>query len=225
MTYDTATSKLILYVNGAEDLTLTNILGPIISTSEPVFIGGAPHSCFPYYFPGLIDEPTIYNRALSPTEISAIYSAGTAGKCACYVTNQTFTCISPASVDFGPVSLTNSIFCLGNSFSASIPTTALNGIVRQTFEYSDCNTMYNDSSFAPTVTTNWLVLTAPDGSSVGSNSLALTFNPDMAGIWNLTFNLTYTNAFDPCTDPVTISVSTNIYVVDLADLQVSGYGP
>jgi hypothetical protein len=33
------------------------------------------------YFPGLIDEPTIYNRALSATEISAIYAAGCAGKC------------------------------------------------------------------------------------------------------------------------------------------------
>src|SRR5262249_53016330 len=53
----------------------------IISTTQPVFIGGTPHSCFPMYFPGIIDEPTIYNRALTATEISAIYSAGCAGKC------------------------------------------------------------------------------------------------------------------------------------------------
>src|SRR5205085_6828151 len=32
-------------------------------------------------FNGLIDEPTIYNRALSDAEIQAIYSAGSAGKC------------------------------------------------------------------------------------------------------------------------------------------------
>src|SRR5438067_5189192 len=32
-------------------------------------------------FNGLIDEPTIYNRALSDAEIQAIYNAGSAGKC------------------------------------------------------------------------------------------------------------------------------------------------
>jgi hypothetical protein len=225
MTYDTAASKLILYVNGAEDLTLTNIIGPAISTPEPVFIGGAPHSCFPYYFPGLIDEPTIYNRALTATEISATYSAGSAGKCACYITNQFFSCVSPASISFTPVVLTNSIFCLGNSFSASVSTVSLNGTVRQTLQYSDCNTAYNDSSFAATVITNWFVLTDPGGSSVSSNSLAVTFNPSMAGIWNLTFNVIYSNAYSPCTDPITISYSTNISVVDVASLNVSGYGP
>lgn len=81
MTYDSATEKLILYVNGAPDTEVTDIAGPIISTPQPIFIGGAPHPCFPYYFPGIIDEPTIYNRALTATEISAIYSAGCAGKC------------------------------------------------------------------------------------------------------------------------------------------------
>jgi len=81
MTYDSATQKLILYVNGVKDKEVPNISGPIIATTQPVFIGGTPHSCFPMYFPGVIDEPTIYNRALSATEISAIYSAGCAGKC------------------------------------------------------------------------------------------------------------------------------------------------
>jgi hypothetical protein len=81
MTYDSATQKLILYVNGVKDTEVSSIAGPIISTTQPVFIGGTPQSCFPYFFPGFIDEPTIYNRALTATEISAIYSAGCAGKC------------------------------------------------------------------------------------------------------------------------------------------------
>ena len=33
-------------------------------------------------FIGVIDEPSLYNRALSPTEVTALYKAGTAGKCA-----------------------------------------------------------------------------------------------------------------------------------------------
>jgi hypothetical protein len=34
-----------------------------------------------YSFAGLLDEPSIYNRALSSNEIVAIYNAGSAGKC------------------------------------------------------------------------------------------------------------------------------------------------
>ncbi len=32
-------------------------------------------------YQGLIDEPSLYNRALSATEIAAIHAAGSAGKC------------------------------------------------------------------------------------------------------------------------------------------------
>jgi hypothetical protein len=34
------------------------------------------------FFAGLIDELSIYNRALSDSEIAAIYNAGSSGKCA-----------------------------------------------------------------------------------------------------------------------------------------------
>jgi hypothetical protein len=81
MTYNAASNGLILYVNGAVDAT-ASASGSTIATTEPIYIGGDPYSgCYQYYFPGLIDEPTLYNRALSGTEISAIYSAGCAGKC------------------------------------------------------------------------------------------------------------------------------------------------
>jgi hypothetical protein len=33
------------------------------------------------YFNGAIDEPSIYNRALTASEVLAIYQAGSAGKC------------------------------------------------------------------------------------------------------------------------------------------------
>lgn len=81
MTYDSGTSNLILYVNGAQDKVVSNVRGSVITSSESVFIGGAPHSCFPYYFPGIVDEPSVYNRALTSTEVAAIYPAGCAGKC------------------------------------------------------------------------------------------------------------------------------------------------
>jgi len=81
MTYSATSNKLSIYVNGALDAAAT-VSGTMITTTEPVYIGGDPYpGCAQYYFPGLIDEPTIYNRALSGTEISAIYSAGCGGKC------------------------------------------------------------------------------------------------------------------------------------------------
>jgi hypothetical protein len=81
MTYSSASSNLTLYVNGAADATIT-VTGSTITTTEPIYIGGDPYpGCSQYFFPGMIDEPTIYNRALTGTEISAIYSAGCAGKC------------------------------------------------------------------------------------------------------------------------------------------------
>jgi hypothetical protein len=49
----------------------------IPNAAAPLMIGQAEG----FYFNGSLDEVTIYNRALSDSEISAIYSAGGAGKC------------------------------------------------------------------------------------------------------------------------------------------------
>jgi hypothetical protein len=79
MTYDG--NDLILYVNGIEDGRVT-APDTIISTTQPVRIGGgAPPGTLQCFFQGLIDEATMYDRALSAAEISAIYLAGSAGKC------------------------------------------------------------------------------------------------------------------------------------------------
>ena len=80
MTYDSASSNLILYVNGVEDGRIS-ASGSILGGTEPVRIGGgSPPFTAPYYFQGKIDEPAIYARALSASEIRAIYAAGAAGK-------------------------------------------------------------------------------------------------------------------------------------------------
>ena len=76
-TYDGAALKL--YVNGSLDSQMA-VTGPIITTTQPVRIGGdAPAG--PYYFNGRVDEISLYNRALTSNEIAAIYNAGSAGKC------------------------------------------------------------------------------------------------------------------------------------------------
>jgi alpha-tubulin suppressor-like RCC1 family protein len=71
------------YVNGALDGTLP-VSGPVQTTDYPVRIGAyAPINGNPSkdFFPGKIDELSVYNRALTGVEIQTIYNAGTAGKC------------------------------------------------------------------------------------------------------------------------------------------------
>jgi hypothetical protein len=76
-TYDQSAMKL--YVNGVSVATNTIGAKTIAASSSNVRISGDDNNHV--YFDGLIDEPSVYNRALSAAEIAAIYNAGSAGKC------------------------------------------------------------------------------------------------------------------------------------------------
>ena len=71
-TYDQ--SAMELYVNGLP--VATNVIGRrhITASRSDLRISGDDNNHV--YFDGLIDEPSVYNRALSDAEIAAIYSAG-----------------------------------------------------------------------------------------------------------------------------------------------------
>jgi hypothetical protein len=77
-TYDQST--MTLYFNGVP--VATNLLGPkaIATSASPLWISGTSGSSGAY-FDGQIDEPAVYNTALSATQIQAIYNAGSSGKC------------------------------------------------------------------------------------------------------------------------------------------------
>ena len=73
-TYDGTVQKL--YVNGS----LANsqlVTGPLFQSATGIIIGGSGAEGMK----GLIDEASVYNRALSAGEVAAIYAAGSAGKC------------------------------------------------------------------------------------------------------------------------------------------------
>lgn len=78
--YDGVTKRL--YVNGS--LVATAVVNLPISydvNPAPLTIGADWENSVPSYrFNGFVDEPTLYNRALSDGEISAVFNAGVGGK-------------------------------------------------------------------------------------------------------------------------------------------------
>ncbi|MCY7348102.1 MAG: LamG domain-containing protein, partial [Pyrinomonadaceae bacterium] len=76
-TLNGTTGEIQIFINGILSASGTTP-NPITGGTEPLTIGNNPG---PTGFDGLIDEPSIYNRALSQTEIQSIFNAGNAGKC------------------------------------------------------------------------------------------------------------------------------------------------
>ena len=75
--------NMFLYVDGTLDVSQP-ATGSISQNSYPMCIGAnaeGPYDWPAYFFNGLIDEVSIYNRALTAAEIQSIYSAGSGGKC------------------------------------------------------------------------------------------------------------------------------------------------
>jgi hypothetical protein len=81
-TYDFGTSRL--FANGQLVQTVPGS-GPVgsleVYSPNEFWIGNRQDVSASQWFQGRLDEISIYNRALSATDIQAIYAAGTAGKC------------------------------------------------------------------------------------------------------------------------------------------------
>jgi hypothetical protein len=151
-TYDGTTLKL--YVNGSLDTQMA-VAGPIITTTQPVRIGG-----LAYYFNGLIDEPSIYSRALSASEIQAIYNAGSAGKC--------FTPVAPA-ITTQP---TNQTSLVGGTATFSV---AASGTAPLGYQWSLNGTNITGAT-NPTLTLNNVQLTQAGSYSVVVTNIAGSTN-------------------------------------------------
>lgn len=78
-TYDGTTLRI--YINGVLDSSAATSIGTLLNTTGPLVIGVALTNGSPIVLPSAIDEPSLYNRALSDGEIASIYGAGSAGKC------------------------------------------------------------------------------------------------------------------------------------------------
>jgi len=93
--FDSATQVETLYLNGNQVGTATYAGRQIAYDTNPFLIGGdIDNGSNQFFFPGLIDEATLYSRALTGSEIQNIYFAGATGKC--------FTASAPTITSFAP---------------------------------------------------------------------------------------------------------------------------
>lgn len=81
LTYDETTGTATMYCNGL--VVAQENLGCFTPlTTYNLYLGRRPLTQGETYtLSGLLDEPSVYNRALSASEIQAIYNVGSAGKC------------------------------------------------------------------------------------------------------------------------------------------------
>ena len=80
VTYDKTSGQARLYLDGQVDLdTAVGTLNP--ETSYDLYLGSRPAGDAAGSSDGLLDEVSIYSRALGAEEIGAIYAAGARGKC------------------------------------------------------------------------------------------------------------------------------------------------
>jgi hypothetical protein len=82
LTYDKASGIGKLYYNGT--LVATRNVGVFTpQTTYPLYFGTrvSGPAAVGSYFAGLMDEVSLYNRALTDSEVVAIYNAGSSGKC------------------------------------------------------------------------------------------------------------------------------------------------
>jgi hypothetical protein len=91
-TYDRGSNSHAIFVNGVlqRRATTTTTNG---YDNHPVMIGADSNNNFPGdFFAGLIDEPTIYDRALSAEELQRLFCAGGEGKCSVPLPPCALTC-------------------------------------------------------------------------------------------------------------------------------------
>jgi len=78
-------TNLLFYIDGAADVAVSSLSGTVSRINNAANLVAGVSACggsgiLP--FTGQMDEPAVYDRALSEAEIQAIYQAGSAGKCA-----------------------------------------------------------------------------------------------------------------------------------------------
>ncbi|MCB2229094.1 hypothetical protein KQH82_00120 [bacterium] len=71
LTFDYDTGELVLYKNGVQ---VSSAISPVVDVTDPSLMVGVYGTVYPWF--GTIDEPAVYNHALTPEQIASLYSDG-----------------------------------------------------------------------------------------------------------------------------------------------------
>ena len=193
-TYDQSAMKL--YWNGIP--VATNVIGPkaIATSGSDLRISGDDNNHV--YFDGLIDEPSVYSRALSASEIAVIYNAGAGGKCKVSM---------PPFIIMQPV---NQVVTVGGSVTLSV---VVGGTPPLSYQWSLGGSALDGATNASLTLTNVqfsqagnysVVITNVAGTASSSNAtLSVNFPPASVRVVNVT------NAQSGATVNVPVSLAAN----------------
>ncbi|MBK6750529.1 MAG: hypothetical protein IPG67_11090 [Acidobacteria bacterium] len=139
VTYDGTTVKI--YINGQLENSGAIGLNTVIDTTG-ITIGYRPGGSS---WTGQIDEPALYDRALSDSEIAAIYSAGSSGKC-------TIQCspLPNGAVGWWPANGNGTDIINSNNGSLVNGVSFAPGKVDQAFSFNQLNQQYVELPFGTT---------------------------------------------------------------------------
>lgn len=150
---------LNLYVNGELDASGAPGLDATGDSGCPSSIGGVYDGCGYYgqYFNGLIDEVSLYDRALVDCEVAAIYNAGPAGKCK---TPQSCAVLPSVSVGQWKGDGNASDLFQSNDGIPQNGVSFVSGIVTQAFSFNDSYHTAVQIPYVPALATNAFSLEA-----------------------------------------------------------------
>lgn len=112
-------STVVFYVDGVADIAPAYDPGFTFNTNAAI---GVRSDTLPTSFFGLIDEVEVFNRALAPQEIQAVFNAGAAGKCKTGTVTPFLVSVTPSSGAQGQQNLAVSITGLSTHFVQGVTT-------------------------------------------------------------------------------------------------------
>ena len=198
LSYDKASGIASIYYNGELAATVTpGSFTP--QTSVDLYLGervsGDPFGAFQ----GLMDEASLYGRALSATEIAAIYAAGVSGKCAL-----------PPSAPYIYAQPANQVVTVGGSVTFSV---GVAGTPPLSYQWSFGGAALDGATNASLTLTNVqtsqagtysVVITNVEGTASSSNAtLSVNFPPALVRVVNVT------NAHSGTTVNLPVSLAAN----------------
>ncbi len=167
-TFDGSSGDMKVYVNGtltAQTNTIVRPVGALDPNSEPALgIGNHGGTFHQFPFDGLIDELSLYSRALSAAEVQAVFLAGSAGKCDAVPSSS-----SPQIFAFWPLAAAagETVSITGNNFGEGLENNIVyfGAVKADVIEASSTNLVVQGpagATFAPiTVTANNRIAYSP----------------------------------------------------------------